>query len=45
MINARDGSLYDRFLQGTTDVSAVPPQDYADMLANDVMPVAPAGCN
>lgn len=45
MINARDGALYDRFLQGTNDVSAVPPQDFADMLADDVMPVAPAGCN
>jgi len=45
LINARDSALYDRFLQGTVDVSSVPPQDYADMLGDDVMPVAPTGLN
>ena len=45
LINARDSSLYDRFLQGSTDASSVPPHDYADMLADDVMPVAPSGCD
>lgn len=43
LINARDSTTYDRFLQGTCDVSAVPPQDFADMLADDIMPVAPTG--
>ena len=43
LINARDSSLYDRFLQGTVDVSSVPPHDYAEMLGDNVMPVAPAG--
>ena len=45
LINARDSSLYDRFLQGTVDVSSVPPQDYSDLLGDDVMPVAPSGLN
>lgn len=45
LINARDSAAYDRFLQGTVDVSSVPPQDYADMLGDDVMPVAPTGLN
>lgn len=43
LINARDTAVYDRFLQGTVDVSSVPPQDFADMLCDDVMPVAPHG--
>ena len=43
LINARDSNVYDRFLQGTVDVSSVPPQDFADMLCDDVMPVAPPG--
>ena len=43
LINARDSKAYDRFLQGTVDVSSVPPQDYTDILADDVMPVAPQG--
>ena len=43
LINARDSDVYDRFLQGTVDVSGVPPQDFADILCEDVMPVAPAG--
>lgn len=45
LINARDSSVYDRFLQGSVNVSSVPPQDYADLLGDDVMPVAPAGLN
>ena len=43
LINARDSPIYDRFLQGRMDVSSVPPMDYFEILANDVMPVAPAG--
>ena len=43
MINARDSSLYDRFLQGTVDVSTMPPHDFVDILNHDVMPIAPNG--
>lgn len=43
LINARDSELYDRFLQGSVDVSSVPPSDFADLLRDEVMPVAPAG--
>ena len=43
LINARDTNVYDRFLQGTVDVSSVPPQDFADILCEDLMPVAPSG--
>ena len=43
MINARDSNVYDRFLQGTVDVSSVPPSDYADLIGDNVMPVAPHG--
>lgn len=45
LINARDSNKYDRFLQGTVDVSSVPPHDYFDLLGEEVMPVAPAGLN
>ena len=43
LINARDSNVYDRFLQGSVDASFVPPQDYVDILCDDVMPVAPQG--
>ena len=43
LINARDSALYDRFLQGTVDVSTMPPHDFADILNEDVMPIAPPG--
>jgi len=45
LINARDSNIYDRFLQGTVDVSSLPPQDFTDILADDVMPAAPQGLN
>ena len=45
LIYARDSAVYDRFLQGTADVSTLPPSDFHDMLADDVMPVAPQGLN
>jgi len=43
LINARDSDLYDRFLQGKVDTSVVPPSDYADILRDNIMPVAPTG--
>ena len=43
LINARDSDLFDRFLQGKVDTSVVPPSDYADILRDNVMPVAPQG--
>ena len=45
MINARDTYLYDRFLQGKVDVSFVPPSDYADLIREHLLPVAPTGVN
>lgn len=45
LINARDSATYDRFLSGKTDVSTVPPSDFADILRTEVMPVAPPGHN
>ena len=41
LINARDSPAYDRFTQGQTDVSTVPPSDFGDILRDEVMPVAP----
>lgn len=43
LINARDSKVYDRFLQGKVDVSSVPPSDYADIIGDNIMPVAPLG--
>jgi len=43
LINARDSNKYDRFLQGSINVSSVPPQDFAEILCDDVMPIAPPG--
>ena len=45
LVNARDTTLYDRFICGKQDASAVPPMDFADLLREEVMPVAPAGTN
>ena len=45
LINARDSDLFDRFLSGKQDVTVVPPSDYADILRDNVMPVAPQGHN
>jgi len=45
LINLRDSDDYDRFLGGKTDLSTIPPHDYADMLREKVMPVAPNGMN
>jgi 4-aminobutyrate aminotransferase/(S)-3-amino-2-methylpropionate transaminase len=43
MINARDSPMFDRFLQGRVNASNVAPHDYADILRESVMPVAPSG--
>lgn len=37
------GMDFDRFLQGRSDCTSLPPNDFADMLREVVMPVAPAG--
>lgn len=34
---------YDRFLNGTVDCSNLPPNDYTDLLREEVMPIAPEG--
>lgn len=41
--NLRQLDIYDRFLQGKTDCSNLPPSDFADLLREHVMPVAPSG--
>ena len=43
MINARDSDHYDRFLSGKVNASNVAPADYADILRENVMPIAPNG--
>ena len=43
LVNARDSPLFDRFTQGSNNVSTVPPSDFADILRDEVMPVAPSG--
>ena len=43
LFNARDSQTFDRFLQGKTDCSSVPPSDFADILRDEVMPVSPSG--
>lgn len=45
LINQRTTDKYDRFLQGRVDCTSLPPNDFADMLREIVMPVAPTGTN
>ncbi len=45
LINQRTTDKYDKFLQGKVDCTSVPPGDYADMLREIVMPIAPTGTN
>lgn len=42
-INARHTETYDRFVANRVDASVLPPEDYADLLRDNVMPVAPPG--
>jgi 4-aminobutyrate aminotransferase/(S)-3-amino-2-methylpropionate transaminase len=43
MINAADSDTYERFKQGNIDACNVAPHDFADILRENVMPIAPAG--
>ena len=43
LINAADSDTFERFKQGKVNTSNLPPHDYADILRENVMPVAPAG--
>ena len=43
LVNARDSPFFDRFTQGKTDVSTVPPSDFTDIMREEIMPVAPSG--
>lgn len=45
LINARDSNLYDRFLGNRVNVTHTPPDDYAEILREIVMPIAPLGMN
>ena len=45
LVNQRTTDKYDKFLQGKVDCTSVPPSDYADMLREIVMPIAPTGTN
>lgn len=45
LINQRTTDKYDRFLQGKVDCTSLPPNDFADILREIVMPVAPTGTN
>lgn len=43
LVDARDSLVYDRFLQGSLDLTNAPPSDFNDILREKVMPVAPHG--
>jgi 4-aminobutyrate aminotransferase/(S)-3-amino-2-methylpropionate transaminase len=45
LVNARTSDLYDRFLGNRINVTHLPPDDYADILREVVMPIAPTGTN
>lgn len=45
IINARDSELYDRFIGNSPNLTNLPPNDYADLLRDIMMPVAPEGLN
>lgn len=43
LVNARTTELYDRFVTHKVDANALPPNDFADLVREMVMPVAPKG--
>ena len=45
LINSRQTELYDRFVTHKVDMSTLPPNDVADLIRDNVMPVAPNGLN
>jgi 4-aminobutyrate aminotransferase-like enzyme len=45
LVSQRMTESYDRFLQGSVDCTNMPPEDFADMLREIVMPIAPTGTN
>ena len=45
LTQARDSDLYDRYLGNRTNVNYLPPEEYADLLRDAIMPIAPAGTN
>lgn len=42
-VNARHTDVYDRFVANRVDASVLPPEDYAELLRDNVMPIAPPG--
>lgn len=44
-LQARDSELYDKYLGNRVNVNYLAPEDYADLLRELVMPVAPVGTN
>ena len=42
-IQARHTDLYDRFVANRVETSVLPTEDYADLLKDHVMPIAPLG--
>ena len=45
LINARQTELYDRFITHKVDANSLPPNDFADIIRDNVMPAAPQGLN
>ena len=43
LTNARDSELYDRFVTHKADANSLPPHDFADIVRQNVMKVAPEG--
>jgi hypothetical protein len=44
-LQERHIDTYDRFVANRVDASILPPHDYADLIRENVMPVAPPGMN
>jgi len=45
LINSRQTELYDRFVTHKVDANSLPPNDFADIIRENVMGVAPKGMN
>jgi 4-aminobutyrate aminotransferase-like enzyme len=45
LVHARDSELYDRFVTHRVNANVVPPNDFADIIRENVMGAAPRGMN
>jgi len=45
LLQGRETEAYDRFLAQTPEIGSVPPEDLADLIRTNVMPIAPEGAH